>query len=303
MIRALTEQEYVEKNPHFFRRLHVHDGIWWDQIYPGYARPAFKFQAVAPMSARPSRLKSFLGYGHCVPDIRMANHTLDYMVLEGDLLRGFGLDRLDSKKRNQVRKGLKCCEVKELDQLEPYLEDAREICISHSIRGLSSRESYHVSTNFFVDQVDTWYAQMRRDFMNNGRRWFGAWYEDRLIAYLVTLQVGHNLIIEKHKLHTDYLKFCPSDALYFRVLEQAAKDESCQRIFNSTPQRAGLDRFKEQFLFKATPIPFYLSNPVAYRLAMRAMKIRKQMLATLAIRREKKRERQENRTADERNIP
>jgi hypothetical protein len=235
-----------------------------------------------------------LGYSHCVPEMGMGNARVHYMVLEGDDLRDFGMPRLDSKKRNQVRKGLKCCEIREISNLEGCLEDAREVCVSHSMRGAGSRKAYHVSPAFFIEQADVWRQQMHRDFASHGRQWFGAWHEGRLIAYLVTLHVEGILMIEKMKLHTDYLQFCPSDALYFHVLDRAAQMESCQRIFNSSPQRPGLDRFKEQFLFKATPIPIYMSNPAFHRLALRAMALRAKWVEARRTRRERPSENSEN---------
>lgn len=287
MSRALTEREYVEQNPQLFRHLHFHDGVWWDQVYPGYARPAFKFRTLVPGAARPARAQALFGYSHFVPETGMGNASAAYMVLEGDDLRDFGMPRLDSKKRNQVRKGQKCCEVRTISDLEGCLEDAREVCVSHSLRGASSRKAYHVSHTFFIDQADTWRAQMRRDFAGGGRQWFGAWHAGRLIAYLVTLQVESVLLVEKMKLHSDYLSLCPSDALYFHVLSQFAQDPSCLRIFNSSPQRPGLDRFKEQFLFKATPVPLYVSNPVSHRFALRALALRNKWVEIRRSRRER----------------
>jgi hypothetical protein len=196
------------------------------------------------------------------------------MGLEGDNLRDFGMARLDSKKRNQVRKGLKCCEVRIISDLEACLEDARDVCISHAQRGAASRKAFHASPDFFRTEADTWRAQMRRDFAGGGREWYGAWHAGRLIAYLVTLQVEDTVLVEKMKLHTDALAHGPSDALYFHVLSRFAPDSACRRIINSSPQRPGLDRFKEQFLFKATPLPQFVSNPAAYRLAMRIMAVR-----------------------------
>jgi len=286
MKRALTEQEYVEENPQFFRRLHVHDGIWWDQIYPGYARPAFKFQELVPKTARPARSESWLGYSHCVPAVDMGNAAVPYMVLEGEDLREFSLARLGTLKRNRVRKGLKHCEVKEVPELESCLEEAREVCASHSLRGAATRHAHHVSPSFFTEQAETWRKQMRRDFACRGRSWFGAWREGRLVGYVATLRVNDVVLIEKVKLHTEFLPFCPSDALYFHVLSDAAQDKTCRRIFNSAPQRPGLDRFKELFFFKPTPIPLYVSNPVLYRCAMRAMALREAWFAARRSRRE-----------------
>ena len=185
--------------------------------------------------------------------------------------------------------------MKNIEDLEACLEDARTVCISHSMRGASSRSSYHVEHTYFIDQADAWRAQMRRDFAGRGRQWFGAWRDERLIAYMVTLQVDNTMIIEKMKLHAEFMKYCPSDALYFRALEHAARHKSCLRIFNSTPQRPGLDRFKEQFLFKPTSIPIFVSNLRLYRMAMRAIALREQWMKASRVRREHTADKSQNR--------
>ena len=262
--QSISEETFVKQNPHLTKRPYYHNGVWWSQVYPGYSRPAFKYRTLAPNTARPMFARSWLGHSHFVPEEGIANAHAQYMVIENDDLRSFCLEQLSSKKRNQVRKGLKCCDVKRITDIETCIEETQDICISHSTRGSVTREKYHVSEAFFTEQADTWKAQMRRDFNSDGRIWMGAWQGNRLVAYVVTLQVENTMIIEKAKSHTDFLQFCPSDALYFRVLEAAATNETCTRIFNSRPQRPGIDRFKKQFLFSPTLIPMYISNVFLY---------------------------------------
>jgi hypothetical protein len=277
-MKVLTEQDYVDEHRHLFHGLHRHDGVWWNQVFPGYAKPAFEFRALVPGSARPAKFKSLFGYRHQVPELAMGNQTMEYMVLEGEDLRRFGMDRLGSKTRNQVRKGLKLCQVREIADLDAYLEDAREVCISHSKRLADYRESYHVHHSHFVEHADSWRAQMRRDFVSKGRTWWGAFCDDRLVGYMVMLQVEDVIIIEKMKLHVDGLPRNASDAIYFTALENATRNQSCNRILNSAPQRGSLDRFKMHFLFKPTPLPFYTSNLALHKFAARMVDARAKLL-------------------------
>jgi hypothetical protein len=284
----MTEEQFARERIELGARVHQHDGVWWEQVNPWFARPAFRFRPVVPGAARPAPGKALLVYSHHVPEVPMANWHTDYMVLEGEDLREFSLDRLPAKKRNQVRKGLKLCEIRPLTDLEPWLEEARSICASHAERLADSRAAFHATPAFFRDHAETWRQQMRRDFAAPGRSWWGAFAEDRLIGYIATLAVDSVRVLHKLKLHSDGLARNPSDALYFVALEHASHDPACHRVFNSPPQpkRPELDRFKEQFLFKPRPIPFYISRPSVYRWASYAATWRERLHAWRSRRQE-----------------
>lgn len=284
MKSVITEAEYAEQRRQIGRKIHLHDGVWWEQFSPVYAKPAFRFRPVVPGAARPARGRSLGGYSHHVPEPAMGNQTMDYLVLEGEPLRTFSLASLAQRKRNQIRNSLKRCEVKPIEDLERVLEEARDVCISHSRRLSDTARAYHVPYTFFIEQADTWRAQVRRDFAAQGRCWWGAFAEGRLIGYMVTLQIEGIVLLDKMKLHGDYLACRASDALYFTALEHLARTESCQRFINSAPQREGLDRFKEQFLFKRTPLPFYVSNLRLRRLAKRWVSLRDRLRARFIAR-------------------
>ena len=89
------------------------------------------------------------------------------------------------------------------------------------------------------------------------------------------------MILDKMKVHRDGLSLHASDALYFTALEHAAVNDTCHRIFNSPPQREGLDRFKMHYLFKPIPVPFYVSNLAIYRSAMRMARLREYLVVRL----------------------
>lgn len=268
----LTEDEYVQQQMSLGRRFHEHDGVWWQEIYPFYCKPVFIYTAFDPKSAMPKRRRSLLGYSHQVVTPEKGNRSVPFMVLEGEDLRQFSLARIKSVKRNQVRKGLKSCAIRLIDDLEPILESMRQINVSQSIRQ-EGKFGAEAPVSRYIAQADQWRAQVRREFALCGREWWGAFVDGRLAAYMVTYQVDRLRVIEKVKSHTEHMKHCVVDALHYTVLEAASRELTCQRIIDGRPQHQSLNHYKEQFLFKSKDYPYYSTHARliewAKRVAMR----------------------------------
>lgn len=182
------------------------------------------------------------------------------MVLEGEALRLFSIDKIISdNKRNHIRKGLKRCALMQILDLEDVLERVRQINISQAKRQ-ESKYGAEVHARRYIDEADDWRAQVRREYALRGREWMGAFVDNVLVAYIRTYQVGGLRVIEQVKADTQYLKHFPIDALYYSVLSGAGKDNGCKSIVNGSPIHASLDRYKEQFLFKAKEHPYYSTN-------------------------------------------
>jgi hypothetical protein len=161
-------------------------------------------------------------------------------------LRRFDLKLLDPKKRNKVRQGLKFTQVRRLEQIEPYLNEMRDINVDHA-----------------------------------RRHWWGAFLDGRLAAYMICYQVNDLGFIDTTKSHSDFHKYRPNDALYYTVLRQFALDTGCHAVLNSQPQREGLNRFKEEFLFRQKGLPYYNSNPRLLGLARRMLRIKQALRCRL----------------------
>ena len=196
------------------------------------------------------------------------------MVLEGEDLELFGMDRLRGKKRNQVRKGLRNCDIRRVNDIEPHLEEIREIYISQARRHTEHYELPDTPPRYYVEHAEAWRTRERRYLTTCGRELWGAFVHGELRAFLVSSQVEDVRFIEKMKTHTEALKLCPSDALYYTVLEYGAHVDGCQRVINPGIRGGGLDRYKEQFLFRRTQIPVFVSNVRLFRLAKRVLRLR-----------------------------
>lgn len=255
----LTETEYVEQQRSLGRRIHEHDGVFWEEVYPFYCKPAFIYKAFDRGEARPPRLRGLLGYSHQVRTPEQGNRSVHLMVLERDGLEGFGLQKLPAKKRNQVRRALEQCVIQPITNIVAHLERMRDINLSQSVRqeqGAGAETPAHR----YTEEADDWRTQMRREFAIEGREWWGAFVDGSLAAYMRTYQVDGIRIIEQTKADTACMKSYPMDALYYYVLSRAAADATCHRIVNGDPRHASLNHYKEQFLFRAVEYPYYSSH-------------------------------------------
>lgn len=270
----LTEIDFVKQQQSLGRKIHEHDGIFWEEVYPFYCKPAFIYKAFAPKGARPSPWRSLGGYSHQVLTPEQANRTVPFMVLERDRLNDFGLIKLPQRKRNQVRRALEQCQIRPIHDLEPELERMREINLSQALRH-EKAEHADIPAKHYVDKASEWYLQIRGEFKLLGREWWGAYVNGVLAAYLRTYQVDGIRIIQQVKSDTGYFRFHPVDALYYDVLSRAATDTTCQRIINGDPKHASLNHFKEQFLFQPINFPLYSSRAKLVEFAKRNILRRK----------------------------
>ena len=254
----LTEAQYVEQQRSLGRRIHEHDGVFWEEVYPRYCKPAFIYR-VLPRGVRPALRHRWLGYGHLVARPEEGNRTLPMMALERSRLEGFDLPKLPSKKRNNVRRALEKCVVAPLTDLETHLERIRAINVAQALRH-DENVGAQIPASRYVAEADSWRAQMRASFGLAGREWWGAFVEGKLAAYLRTYQVDDVRVIQHAKVDADYYKFYPMDALYYTVLAAAAADPACRLILNGRPMHPSLNHFKEQFLFTAVDFPYFSTH-------------------------------------------
>lgn len=255
----LTEAEFVKQQQSLGKKIHEHDGVFWEEVYPFYCKPAFIYKAFDPKAARPAPWRSLMGYSHQVLTKEKGNRTVPFMVLERDRLDDFSLMKLPPKKRNQVRRAVEQCNIRPIPDLEQELERMREINLSQALRQEGGAGS-DVPPSRYKDEANDWRRQIRQEFSLTGREWCGAFVNGILAAYLRTYQINGIRIIQQVKSDTIFFKFHPVDALYFDLLSRAATDTSCTKIINGDPRHDSLNHFKEQFLFRPLCFPYYSSK-------------------------------------------
>ncbi len=268
-LRSLSETEFAEQERERGRRIHHNDGVAWATVAGSYSRPVFEFRRIRPGEARPARHLSLLGYSHQVPDPEMGTRSVGFMTMECDALRSFGISALRSEKRAQVRKGLRECEVREIVDLSAEIDAIRAVAISQAARQMQTGQ-FDRPPSYYTEQEAAWRLSVQRCFGRTGWRWLGAYVDGRLAAYLTLLAVEDHAIFMAVKSHTDSFRHCPSDALYFRALEELRDARWCRRVVNGGVAHESLNRFKGQFGFAPVSVAYYSPNAGVVGVAKRA---------------------------------
>ena len=255
----MNEAEFARCQSALGRRIHENDGVFWEEVYPFYCKPAFNYKPFDPGVKKPASWRSLLGYSHQVRDANLGNRTVPFMVLDSEDLRSFDIMRIPIKKRPKIRKGLKACDVHFMEDLVPILDRVRQINIKQAVRQEKGAGAETPVKRYTVE-ADAWRAQVLKEFSVGGREWWGAFIGEELAAYMRTYQVDGVRVIEQTKVDNAYYKFYPMDALYYTIISQAAADQNCQFIVNGRPQHSSLNYYKEQFCFKSVEFPYYSTN-------------------------------------------
>jgi hypothetical protein len=252
--------------------VHEHDGVWWTSRGPLYCQTVNDFQVIAPGTARPARRRALVGYSHQVPPGERASRYLEFLILDEEPLRRFGIESLGRGRRNTVRRGLKDLSIRPILEINDLLDDMLRISADQAARQLSAGYANR-SPEYFYQRHERWRREMRAEFERKGARWWGAWREGRLVAFITTLAVDGVLLVRTTKSETASLKHCPNDGLYFAMLADAGKRPDVVRVVNGNPLRPSLDKFKVEFGFRRVAVPYY-TTPMALFSKTKALRAR-----------------------------
>jgi len=246
--------------------VHFHDGVWWQQVSPGFCKPVDLLRQIVPGAARPTPAKRWLGYSHVVSDASQANHGWDVMCLEGEGVSRFDLSRVSPKRKQQkIKQAIKTLDIKLMKEIKPLLSVMNDINVV-----VARRTGHGYPPSYYVSRRAEWERFMLREFSLPGREWWGAFFEGRLVAYYYVHVIGRTLHINAAKSHTDFLHLGPNDALVFSLLEQHAKTGDCDRVIYGdwSPDVPSLNEFKERYGFARRIIPIFRSMTPAMRLGL-----------------------------------
>ncbi len=259
----MTSEVFIEQLRNLDVKMHYHDCVWWKAHAPFYYKPALEFQEIKPGAARPSVMRALAGYSHMVPAGVKSNRSLFYEIYEHPEGVVYEINSLISKKRNQVRKGLRCCEIRRIEELESHIESLKEINII-----VRERIGVGLPATYYTEHFSEWRRRMLTYFHLPNRDWWGAFVGGRLMGYYYSYAIEEMLVIDTAKVHTDALSLNASDALVFTLIEDAINRKGCRRIVYGdwTPDDERLTRFKEQYGFIRKEYPAFLS--VSARLAL-----------------------------------
>jgi hypothetical protein len=250
----MTSEEYIKQQISAGYKVHFNEGIWWQRVRPLCYKPAAIFDKIEPGESGPHFKQLCLKYSHMVSNKSLANAFWSVMFLKQEKLKNFSMKSLSSSHRARVRKGLNQLEIKKINQIEPVIDDIKNICISTAIR-----TNHGKPPEYYVNNYQNWKSWIIKEFNIPKREWWGAYNQKSLVAYMYSVHINDIMYNFTAKSHTDFLDKCPNDALIFTFLEYCSTLDGCKHIIfgdwgNNLPT---LNRFKEKYGFEKVDLPMY----------------------------------------------
>lgn len=256
----ISEKVFADAELERGKEVHLNDGVWWVKKAPFYYRPLNKMRIIEPRTAKPKFLKAFLGFSYRVESPVGRGYDLNFNMLSGENMKDYDLDKIPSKKRNQVRKGIKSCEVRLVEDITPLLPEMKTINILQAKRFDSMGEFQdYLPADYYETNEELWRKEMIANYSHPAHSFIGAFVDNALAAYIDLIQIEDCWEFGAVKSHDDYFSFQPVDALYFHTLRAASRNPHCKYVINGggNSERESLTKFKMQFLLNPTTIHNY----------------------------------------------
>ena len=221
---------------------------WWYQVKPGVCWPVNFLQPMdSDKNNRPLLTRSFLGYQNLVADEKQANSHLVINVINN--LCDYGESSIDSKRRNAVRKGLKCCRVEAiLAPDEKTFDECRATWDSLSTRTgwkqTADKATFDQAWALLVDCPGVTIL-VARDVETN-----------EVCGFLIVKIIGDTAYVDTLASRTEKLSTNVNDALMYSFLINAAKIPGVKKAhFAIKSYVKHLESFKRAMGFVPFPFP------------------------------------------------
>jgi hypothetical protein len=164
----------------------------------------------------------------------------------------YDLKNLDSKARNQTRRGLEACAVRQLSFAELA---SRGVALQ---RDTLLRQRRHIRRD--LDRY--WARYFENAAQTEGAVAWGAFHEETLAAYLIAFEVADIVNVVIVRSAADKLRHYPNNALLFSFIKHMLCDVGVRRVsIGFEPLQSNLsslDRFKEGLGFHRLPVQQYV---------------------------------------------
>jgi len=245
----MTTEELVEAEKMMGRRLHYSEGTWWKQVKPFFYLPANFMTRVVPQQCRPKPWVALGGYYHMVPTGAPRNGA----IVINEILdpSSYGLNSLQAKKRQQMRRLLAQFRIARVERLNDLLTDGFRI-----YRDWEKRKNPRIKrSNPAV--FEKWITRL---FHHPHQLILGAYDQSRLAAFLTAEAVEG--VANATELFTDssYAKTAPSVALRYAYAKIAAQSPGIYKVcdgFRSMVE--SLERIKLLLGFQHVPYPAFIN--------------------------------------------
>jgi hypothetical protein len=173
-------------------------------------------------------------------------------IFEGD---DYSIEQFKSKIRNQIRKGLKSCEIRKPTFWELNKDGVK---LNQEILSKHGRE-----VSYLVDE-DLWEQYSKKLLETKDVYTYGAFVEDKLVGYVFFIKVNDKYYVYHPYASRKYSKEAPMNALLFTAINDFIQKDGNVAVsygLASFFEKPGLDHFKKGMLFYEKPITRVVAFP------------------------------------------
>ena len=243
----------IEAYADFYRKRGYHviksKTCYWVRYRPFFYHPIPVFKITQPIRSelRSIRLKhAWAGVFYvCSPSV--ATGQLTDLCAAGD----YGLNTLEKKARNQTRRGLENCDVKQISFSELA---STGVPINLSSLSRQNRRSIHPD----LTNHARWENRMRVSAATQDIIAWGAYVGNKLAAYALTVEVEKEVIIQSTMSDRKYLRYYPNNAIIFTVTKTLLEQGVEKVHYGFSSEDTALVHFKQNMGFRQINLPFRL---------------------------------------------
>ncbi len=175
-------------------------------------------------------------------ELKVSN-TFEYVLLSDR----YEIEMFDSKIRNQIRKGINSCVIKDAD-FKSIATKGLEI----NKKTLNRQKR---KTSFLTDS-EKWGKYIANFFNKKDIFIKGAYSNDELIGYIIFIKLNNKYIIQHPFRDESFSSLNPMNAILFSFINEVLSRENQIEItygLASFEEKPGLDKFKKGMLFTPRP--------------------------------------------------
>lgn len=241
-------------------RIYQYRGIWWREVNPFFCIPAWHLASFHAHEVAPPVLKSLIGYLHLVP--KNSYNNCWYYIICLDRLEDYGIENLRRQTRQEIRRGLNHLDIRRITSLSHLLTDGYQVYLSWFKRIINIKGPKYNNFKKFHSLITNEISFDRKLFL-------GAYFGDKLIAFIIACVIDNTAYIEKCYSQTDYLKYHPTQTLLYSFISICKYNPSISKISlgPASFERPSLNKFKIRQGFDVKAFPAFIKiNPTAGKL-------------------------------------
>ena len=237
-------------------KFHQADSVWWRTVKPFFCQPADIYARIVPHTQRPNALAALGGYYHMVPDGCEANGKIVFNEIRNPA--GFDLSAIRQTKRNIIRRGLRKMRLQRITSPELLLSEGYQIFLDWQKRILGIAPEKTDQSRYAQ-----WVTRLTR---HPHEIVLGAFYEDRLTAWIVARANGDRANLTKAFGHSDFRNLEPASTLIYAYILICAQNpqikSACDGLRSTKPS---LEEYKAALGFEHVEYPAYIHMRLAVR--------------------------------------